>query len=155
LNRRDTHIITVSPKDEYRYGYRLWIDDSTAMPLKTQLCDTHGHVIEQIVFASLTLPSRIPHSALRTGVSTELFPCWRNESTPLPVRLLDRGRRSHDHCRGRGSAGHRAVHRKPSEGPGARVRRPAPALTTHAGAAPDRRASPRLRAVRGDVGGAR
>src|SRR5881398_306694 len=30
LNRRDTHVITVSPKDEYRYGYRLWIDDSTA-----------------------------------------------------------------------------------------------------------------------------
>src|SRR5690348_13157773 len=26
-NRRDTHVITVSPKDEYRYGYRLWIDD--------------------------------------------------------------------------------------------------------------------------------
>ncbi len=51
LNRRDTHVITVSPKDEYRYGYRLWIDDSTAMPLKTQLCDAHGHVIEQIVFA--------------------------------------------------------------------------------------------------------
>ena len=50
LNRRDTHVIAVSPKDEYRYGYRLWIDDSTAMPLKTQLCDAHGHVIEQIVF---------------------------------------------------------------------------------------------------------
>ena len=51
LNRRDTHVITVTPKDEYRYGYRLWIDDSTAMPLKTQLCDAHGNVIEQIVFA--------------------------------------------------------------------------------------------------------
>ena len=45
LNRRDTHVIAVSPKDEYRYGYRLWIDDSTAMPLKTQLCDARGHEI--------------------------------------------------------------------------------------------------------------
>src|SRR5256884_415570 len=82
LNRRDTHIITVSPKDEYRYGYRLWIDDSTAMPLKTQLCDTHGHVIEQIVFASLTLPSRIPDSAFKTEVSTEGFQWLRNETRP-------------------------------------------------------------------------
>ncbi len=82
LNRRDTHIITVSPKDEYRYGYRLWIDDSTAMPLKTQLCDTHGHVIEQIVFASLTLPSRIPDSAFKTEVSTEGFQWLRNETPP-------------------------------------------------------------------------
>ena len=60
---RDTHYITVTPKDEYRYGYRLWIDDKTAMPLKTQLCDTHGHVIEQIVFASLTLV--LPHPRCR------------------------------------------------------------------------------------------
>ena len=63
LNRRDTHVITVSPKDEYRYGYRLWIDDSTAMPLKTQLCDAHGHVIEQVVFASLTLLCAHPRLA--------------------------------------------------------------------------------------------
>jgi sigma-E factor negative regulatory protein RseB len=82
LNRRDTHVITVSPKDEYRYGYRLWIDDSTAMPLKTQLCDTRGHVIEQIVFASLTLSAHIPDSAFKPEVSTAGFQWLRNESAP-------------------------------------------------------------------------
>jgi sigma-E factor negative regulatory protein RseB len=80
LNRRDTHVIKVTPKDEYRYGYRLWIDDSTAMPLKTQLCDAHGKVIEQIVFASLTLSSRIPDSAFKPEISTEGFEWLRNES---------------------------------------------------------------------------
>jgi sigma-E factor negative regulatory protein RseB len=79
LNRRDTHIISVSPRDDYRYGYRLWIDDATAMPLKTQLCDPRGHVIEQIVFASLTLPSRIPDTAFRPEVSTEGFQWLRND----------------------------------------------------------------------------
>ena len=79
-NRRDTHVITVSPKDEYRYGYRLWIDDSTAMPLKTQLCDAHGHVIEQIVFASLTLSSRIPDAAFKPDVSTDGFQWLRNDA---------------------------------------------------------------------------
>jgi sigma-E factor negative regulatory protein RseB len=82
LNRRDTHVITVTPKDEYRYGYRLWIDDSTAMPLKTQLCDTHGQVIEQIVFASLTLSSHIPDAAFRPEFSTEGFQWVRNLRTP-------------------------------------------------------------------------
>src|SRR5215470_4196897 len=24
LNRRDTHVIAITPRDEYRYGYRLW-----------------------------------------------------------------------------------------------------------------------------------
>jgi sigma-E factor negative regulatory protein RseB len=82
LNRRDTHVITVSPKDEFRYGYRLWIDESTAMPLKTQLCDARGKVIEQIVFASLTLSSRIPDSAFKPEVSTEGFQWLRTENAP-------------------------------------------------------------------------
>jgi sigma-E factor negative regulatory protein RseB len=84
LNRRVTHVITVSPKDEYRYGYRLWIDDSTAMPLKSQLADAHGQVIEQIVFASLTLSSRIPDSAFRPEISTEGFQWLRNDAAPHP-----------------------------------------------------------------------
>jgi sigma-E factor negative regulatory protein RseB len=80
LNRRDTHVITVTPKDEFRYGYRLWIDESTGMPLKTQLCDGRGRVIEQIVFASLTLSTRIPDSAFKPEVSTQGFQWLRNES---------------------------------------------------------------------------
>ena len=84
LNRRVTHVITVSPKDEYRYGYRLWIDDSTAMPLKSQLADAHGQVIEQIVFASLTLSARIPDSAFRPEISTEGFQWLRNDAAPHP-----------------------------------------------------------------------
>jgi len=83
LNRRDTRVILVAPKDEYRYGYRLWIDESTAMPLKTQLCDAHGHVIEQIVFSSLTLTSRIPDSAFKPDVSTTGFQ-WLRTETPAP-----------------------------------------------------------------------
>jgi sigma-E factor negative regulatory protein RseB len=82
LNRRNTHVITVSPKDEFRYGYRLWIDDSTAMPLKTQLCDAHGHVIEQLVFADLTWNPRLPDSAFRPEVSTVGFTWLRNDPPP-------------------------------------------------------------------------
>jgi sigma-E factor negative regulatory protein RseB len=85
LNRRSTHVISVSPKDEFRYGYRLWIDDTTAMPLKTQLCDAHGHVIEQMVFADLTLNPRMPDSAFRPEVSTEGFTWLRNDPPPSPA----------------------------------------------------------------------
>jgi len=75
-------LITVNPKDEYRYGYRLWIDEANAMPLKTQLCDGHGQVIEQVVFASLDMKRRIPDSAFRPEISTEGFHWLRNESGP-------------------------------------------------------------------------
>ena len=82
LNRRDTHVISVSPRDEFRYGYRLWIDDSTAMPLKTQLCGTDGRVIEQLVFASLTMEAHIPNSQFRPDVSTDGFQWLRNDASP-------------------------------------------------------------------------
>src|SRR5215831_5239657 len=71
FNRRDTHVISVTPKDQYRYGYRLWIDDSTAMPLKTELCDSGGRIIEQIVFANLTLSPHLADALFKPEVSTD------------------------------------------------------------------------------------
>jgi len=64
-------LIVVTPKDQYRFGYRLWLDESTAMPLKTQLCDSRGQVIEQILFARLDMPDTIPDAALAPSVRTE------------------------------------------------------------------------------------
>jgi sigma-E factor negative regulatory protein RseB len=78
FNRHNTRLITVMPRDQYRYGYRLWIDDATAMPLKTQLCDAHGDVIEQIVFANLKIRAHIPDSAFRPDISTAGFRWLRN-----------------------------------------------------------------------------
>ena len=83
FNERRTHLITVMPRDQYRYGYRLWIDDSSAMPLKTQLCDAHGNVIEQIVFANLKIRAHIPDSAFRPGISTAGFQWLRNDAASL------------------------------------------------------------------------
>lgn len=68
---RVTRVISVSPKDQYRFGYRLWLDEQTAMPLKTQLCDARGQVVEQIIFASLEMPESIPENAVQPSVRTE------------------------------------------------------------------------------------
>jgi sigma-E factor negative regulatory protein RseB len=85
FNRRNTRIIAVTPKDEFRYGYRLWIDDSTAMPIRTQLCDAKGRIIEQVVFSDLTFNARIPDTAFKPEVSTEGFQWLRNDSPPRPA----------------------------------------------------------------------
>ncbi len=65
---RNTQVIAVNPNDAYRFGYRLWIDDETALPLKTQLCDERGNVVEQVLFANITLPDSIPRAAVRSQV---------------------------------------------------------------------------------------
>ncbi len=68
---RPARLIMVNPKDQFRFGYRIWLDDNTAMPLKTQLCDSHGQVIEQILFARLDMPENIPDIDLMPAVRTE------------------------------------------------------------------------------------
>jgi sigma-E factor negative regulatory protein RseB len=70
---RTTRVVALHPRDEYRYGYRLWIDEQTYMPLKTQLCDQSGQVIEQILFSSIDLPERIPDSMFKPQVDASNF----------------------------------------------------------------------------------
>jgi sigma-E factor negative regulatory protein RseB len=68
---RRTQLILVKPRDQYRYGYRLWLDHETAMPLKSQLCDSNGKVIEQLLFSELHFRDRISADLLKPDVSTE------------------------------------------------------------------------------------
>jgi sigma-E factor negative regulatory protein RseB len=74
---RDTRLVALQPRDQYRYGYRLWIDEKTAMPLKTQLCNQTGEVIEQIVFSTIDLPERISDSMFKPQVDASTFRWFR------------------------------------------------------------------------------
>lgn len=82
LGRR-TQVILVKPRDQYRYGYRLWLDQETAMPLKSQLKDHDGNVIEQILFAEINFRERIPASDLKPAVDTEGFR-WVRQDAQVP-----------------------------------------------------------------------
>ena len=80
FNRRNTRVIAVTPRDEFRYGYRLWIDELTAMPLKTQLCDPAGpgHRAGG-VRGSDACKARIANADFKPEVATEGFQWVRNE----------------------------------------------------------------------------
>ena len=64
VSGRDVRVLDVEPRDRFRYGYRLWIDAKTAMPLKTQMRAAEGAVLEQMVFTDLRLPVQIADSDL-------------------------------------------------------------------------------------------
>jgi len=82
---RKTRMVALTPRDEYRYGYRLWIDEETSMPLKTQLCDRSGKVIEQILFSNIDLPERIPDSMFKPMVDASTFRWLRAERQQLAL----------------------------------------------------------------------
>lgn len=82
---RKAQVVLVQPRDQFRYGYKLWLDQETALPLKTQLCDRQGRVIEQILFAELNLRDRISADELKPSVSGEGYRWLRQTTQPLQV----------------------------------------------------------------------
>ena len=80
VSGRTAHVIDVEPQDELRYGYRVWIDEASAMPLKTQLRTPTGSVVEQLVFTELTLPAQIDDSALEPQVDARGWRWLRHDS---------------------------------------------------------------------------
>lgn len=57
---RSTRIVLVEPLDQNRYGYRLWIDESSFLPLRIALLNETGIAIEQVVFTHLEEMSKPP-----------------------------------------------------------------------------------------------
>jgi sigma-E factor negative regulatory protein RseB len=82
---RPTWMVTVKPMDQYRYGYRLWLDRSTAMPLKVQISASDGSVVEQLLFSEISLPGYIPPAAIKPSVSTEGFSWRQSDPAMSPV----------------------------------------------------------------------
>ena len=70
---RDAQVVAIRPRDEFRYGYRLWLDSETAMPLKSQLRDGRGRTVEQMAFTQIEIGGDIPASALEPTIDARGF----------------------------------------------------------------------------------
>ena len=71
--KRQTQMLEIKPRDEFRYGYMLWLDGDTAMPLKSQLTDENGEIVEQILFTEIQLLDSVPESAIAPTIDTTGF----------------------------------------------------------------------------------
>ncbi|MCB1790603.1 MAG: MucB/RseB C-terminal domain-containing protein [Gammaproteobacteria bacterium] len=50
---RDTLQVLIEPKDDLRFGYRLFIDSVTSLPLRTVMFDERGNTLSQMMFVEL------------------------------------------------------------------------------------------------------
>lgn len=76
---RETRLVTVEPRDVFRYGYRLWLDRDTDLLLKSELVDENGDVAEQLVYTNIALPESIPDELLEPGISGDGYTWYRDE----------------------------------------------------------------------------
>ena len=61
-------LIDVRPRDRHRFGYRLWIDETTYMPVRTELYDTDGRILEQVLFLRIDFPARLSSQQLKPAL---------------------------------------------------------------------------------------
>lgn len=70
---RKAVLLAIRPHDEFRFGHRIWLDQRTGFPLKTELVGGDGSLLEQVKFADINLESSISPDALSPSVSIENF----------------------------------------------------------------------------------
>jgi sigma-E factor negative regulatory protein RseB len=87
---RPVQVLEIKPRDEFRYGYTLWLDKETAMPLQSALIDEQGKVVERILFTEIEIPTDIPAAALEPTIDTTGFTTLRApeaDSAPLAAEI--------------------------------------------------------------------
>ena len=70
---RDARLVAINPRDELRYGYRLWLDQETGLPLRSELVNDEGQPIEKMMFTEITVGGEIADELLESSVPGEDF----------------------------------------------------------------------------------
>ena len=70
---REAAIVAIRPKDDYRYGYRFWIDNDSYLLLKSDFVDASGKVLEQLMFVEISIGAEIPADMLKPAIDGKTF----------------------------------------------------------------------------------
>jgi sigma-E factor negative regulatory protein RseB len=55
----ETDVVLLAPKDNLRFGYRVWSEKKTGLVVKLQTLDPDGNVLEQAAFSELVLDAPV------------------------------------------------------------------------------------------------
>jgi len=87
---RTTNIFTFTPRDNLRYGYRLHLDDESALPLQWEMYDKDDYLVSSIMFTKIDIGKNVTDSGplLESDESTVLEK-EKTISTKLPAQVTD------------------------------------------------------------------
>ncbi len=80
---RPALVVAVLPRDQYRYGYRLWLDSETGLVLRSSLIDNRGKALEELIFTELHVVPEIDPALLVPH--SEGYADFRTINTPFGV----------------------------------------------------------------------
>jgi sigma-E factor negative regulatory protein RseB len=77
----DAEVVQLLPKDNLRFGYRIWSEKKTGLVVKLQTLDTDGNVLEQAAFTELQLDAPVKVGKLaQMMASTEGFKVEKSDA---------------------------------------------------------------------------
>ena len=79
---RETLVVDIKPMDDFRYGYRLWIDAKTSMMLRSVMSDNQDRIIEQVMFTDVQYQESIPLERFQASLEGETQE-WIEETAEL------------------------------------------------------------------------
>lgn len=103
--------VSISPEDEFRYGYDFWLQEKTGLLLKWILFDANQQPLATLVFTEFSLGSSINYDEIESGARAEDFiemktfslenavvrqstPRWQPENLPPGFELASHNRMS-------------------------------------------------------------
>ncbi len=64
VSGRPARIVAIRPLDAFRYGYRLWLERDIHLLLKSDLIDSDGRAVEQMMFTDVEILDAVSDAAL-------------------------------------------------------------------------------------------
>lgn len=77
-------VIALNPKDVHRYHYRLWLEKSSGLLVKSQVLTNDEQVLERFQFTMLELTNDIPDSEFKIPTSDKTRKIAIDKATPEP-----------------------------------------------------------------------
>lgn len=85
---RETILLGVKPFDNHRYGYRLWLDTETGLPLKFELVNAIGVGLEHGAFTEIKFMESMEAEAVAPTVETTDFE-WQRVAGSETISMPD------------------------------------------------------------------
>ena len=114
---KPVEVVGILPKDEFRYGYSLYLNRENALPLKTDMLAVNGEPVSQIMFTSLQVNPDLRDRDEASLEGKEHYG-WINQR---PMNPINRGEQADWVFRGMPAGFVLNLHSRGNEGPGGGV----------------------------------
>ncbi len=78
---KETQVLEIMPKDQYRYGFIFWLENETGLLLKCDMLDEKRGIIEQLMFSELEFLDQSPASNIPEYPDFKLIDLDRDRKT--------------------------------------------------------------------------